>query len=426
VKDSFARILHRLRQNPDFTKLWVSDTISVFGSQITLLALPLTAALLLHASPPQMGLLVAMGTLPFGLFSLHAGAIIDRRRKLPLIKLVTWSRGGLLLVVPLAAYFDLLRMEILYAVGFLLASHAVFADVGYQTLIARLVAREELVEANSRFGLSESSATIAGPSLAGLLVQWLTAPFAIILDALLFFVSGCVLGAMKLREPPPGERPAGITLWHEIREGLRAVRAHPVLRWTGTLLAAWQFLYHMLVAVFVLFAVREVGLSASTVGLIFSTAGLGFFAGSLYVKRVSRRIGLGPTMLSGMYATGLGWGIISLAGGGTQAAAALILALLCQGFGAGLFFLTHISLRQGVTPERLLARVISTMRFIAVAATPLGALLGGALGEAIGLRATVALVAVGGIALATVAMLCSPLKPLKEMPEPGMPYQQER
>lgn len=416
-----------MRQNPDFTRLWVSDTMSVFGSQITLLALPLTAALLLQASAWQMGLLVAMTMLPFGLFSLHAGAIMDRGRKLPLLKLVAVSRGCLLLVVPLAAYFGLLSIEILYTVGFLISSHAVFADVAYQTLVAKLAKRDDLVEANARFGLSESCASIAGPGLAGLLVQWLTAPFAILLDALMFFLSGCMLSAIRLEEPRPASRSSGTTLWYEIREGLRAVRTHPILRWTASLLAAWQFLNHILVAVFVLFAVQEMGLSAGAVGVVFSMSGLGFFLGSLLVNRLSRTVGLGPTLLAGMFATALSWMLISLVRGtDMQAIAGLTMAFLLQGLGAGLFFLTHISLRQSVTPESLLARVISTMRFLAVAATPLGALLGGVLGEAIGLRATIAWVAVGGIALSATAILYSPLRQLKEIPEPGLPYRQER
>jgi MFS family permease len=419
MKTLFARIFGGLWQRPAFVKLWASNTISAFGSQITLLALPLTAALLLQASPSQMGLLVAMELLPFGLFSLHAGAIIDRGQKLALVKFAAISRGCLLLVVPLAAYFGWLRMEILYAIAFLMSSLAVFADVAYQTLIAKLVGREELVEANAKFGLSESSASIAGPSLAGALVQWLTAPFAIIFDALSFFLSGCILRSIKLHEPEPCHRPPEITLWHEIREGLRAVWSNRILRWTASLLAAWQFLNHMFAAIFVLFAVREVGLSAGMVGMVFSGGGIGFFVASLYVRQLSRAIGLGRTILAGLLTTALGWGLICFVQGpGEHAIAGLTLALFCEGLGAGLFFLTYIGLRQGVTPEVLLGRVISTTRFITIAATPLGALLGGALGDAIGLRLTIALVGAGGIVLSAVATLYSPLKQLKEMPEP--------
>jgi hypothetical protein len=233
-------LLGPLRKNANFMRLWMSDTISVFGAQITILALPLTAALLLHATPTQMGTLVAMEVLPFGLLSLIAGVWIDRNRRLPLLKFCALSRGVLLLTIPAAAYFNVLSMALLCVVGFLLTSHAVFADVAYQTLVAKLVKRDDLVEANAKFGLSESGANIVGPSLAGLLVQWLTAPFAIAFDALSFFLSGLLLRFVRTHEPAPERRPEGVTVWHEIKEGLHLVWRSPVLRWLGVLLAAWQ------------------------------------------------------------------------------------------------------------------------------------------------------------------------------------------
>lgn len=411
-------IFGTLWKNPNFMRLWASDTISVFGAQITILALPLTAALLLHATPTQMGTLVAMEVLPFGLFSLFAGVWIDRNRRLPLLKFCAVSRGLLLLTIPAAAYFDVLSMGLLYLVGFLMTSHSVFSDVAYQALVAKLVKRADLVQANSKFGLSESAAAIGGPSLAGVLVQWLTAPFAIVFDAISFFASGYLLHFVSANEPRPEVRAAGITVWHEIREGLHVVWRSPVLRWTGLLLAAWQFFNHMFVAIFVLFAVRELGLTAGVVGLVFSLGGVGFLIGSLTIMRVTNRLGLGRVMLLGMFATTAGWGAVALARGhGLEAVLALGTALICEGIGAGLFFLTYISMRQAITPEPLLGRVISTMRWVAIAGTPLGALLGGALGELIGLRLTIGLIGIAGVALSVAAYLYSPLKTMRELPE---------
>jgi MFS family permease len=419
MKQRFARVLRHLGQSTDFMKLWMSDTIAVFGSQITLLALPLTAALLLRANPAQMGILVAMEMLPVGLFSLHAGAIIDRCRKLLVIKFAAFSRGVLLLVIPLSAYCGRLSIEMLYAVAFLMSAHAVFADLAYQAVVAKLVQRNELVDANAKFGLSESSADIAGPSLAGILVQCLTAPLAIVIDALGFLVSGLLLSRIKLEEPRPSQRTTGATLWAEIRAGLAAVWANAILRSLALLLAAWQFLHHMFIALFVLFAVRELGMSSGVIGIMFTMSGIGYFVGALYVRQLSRALGLGPTMLLGMFATTLGWMLTALVQGvGVPALAGLSCACICQGLGAALFFLTYISLRQGITSEALLGRVIATTRFISIAATPLGALFGGALGGSIGLRATIAVVGVAGIALSATATLYSPLKPLKQMPEP--------
>jgi predicted MFS family arabinose efflux permease len=414
------QLFGKLARQPGFLKFWASDSISLFGAQITLLALPLTAVILLRATPAQMGLLVALETLPIVLFSLHAGAIIDRCRKLRLLKLAAVSRGLLLLLIPLATYFDFLRIEILLAVGFLVASQSVFADVAYQALVVKLVAREQLIDANAKIGLSESSAGIAGPSLGALLVQWLTAPFAVLLEAFAFFVAARLLNGVKLQETVSSADSLVPTLTSQIREGLRAVWQNSVLRWTAALLALWQFLNHVFLATFVLFAVRDVGLEASMVGVAFSMSGVGFLLGSLCVKSVSARIGLGATLLSGMWATAIGWTAVGLAGSGVAAMVSLSLAFICEGLGTGLFFLTYITLRQGMTAEALLGRVISTMRFFTVAAAPLGALLAGALGEALGSRPMLLLVGAGGAMLCLTATLRSPLKRLKAIPEPSV------
>lgn len=419
MRKLYQRLFGDLTQHPNFLKFWVSDSISLFGAQITFLALPMTAAILLHATPAQMGLLVALQSLPIALFSLHAGAIIDRCPKLPLLKFAALSRGALLLLIPIAAYFDSLRMEVLFAVGFLVASQSVFADVAYQAFIPKLVARDQLIDANAKIGVAESGAGIAGPGIAGLLVHWLTAPFAIVLEALAFFVSAHLLNAIKFREAVTSAVAARETLTRQIREGLHAVWSNPILRWTALLLAVWQFLNHMFLATFVLFAVREVGLTASSVGMVFSASGAGFLLGALYVKQLSRRIGLGATLLAGVWATVFGWTLVCLAEPGAQAIINLGLAFSLEGLGTGLFFLTYITLRQGVTAEALLGRVISTMRFVSAAAAPLGALLAGALGDALGLRLTLLLTGTGGGALCVIATFYSPLKRIKDIPEPA-------
>ena len=413
----FEQIIGTVRQQPNFMKFWAADSISLFGAQISLLALPLTATLLLHASPSQMGYLVAIETLPFALFSLHAGAMIDRHRNLPLIRCAALSRGCLLLAVPFAAHWDLLRIEILFAVAFLVSSLSIVSDVAYQTLVAKLVSNDKLIDANAKLGLSESSAAIAGPGLTGVLVQWLGAPFALAMEAMIFLLSGSLLAFIKLDEPVPVQNLTPRSLGREIQDGFQAVWRSSILRWTAILMAAWQFLNHMFLAIFVLFAVREAGLAATTLGMVFSTSGAGFLIGSLFVRQLSDAIGLGPTLLVGMSATTLGWIVVCFTQGTeVHVIASLCFAFICEGFGTGLFFLTYISLRQGITPEVLLGRVISTMRFLTISATPLGAMVGGALGEAFGLRATIVLVAIGGIAISVLAILYSPLKRLKQIP----------
>ena len=411
-----ARAGVALPARPHFMRFWCSDTISLFGSQITLVALPLSAALLLNARPAQMGLLVALETIPSLLFALHAGALVDRARKVTLIKLGALGRGALLLLIPLAASLGVLRMEVIYAVGFLTATLAVFTDVAYQALLPILVGRDELVSANARLALSESSADIVGPGLAGVLVQWLSAPFAVMLDALSLFLSGWLLSTVRVAEASADTRKA-TTLVEEIRQGIRAVWDHAILRWVVCLLAGWQMLHHMLLALFVLFALREAGLSPAMVGVAFSFGGLGFLAASLGVDRMSRNIGLGPTILAGMCVSALGWEMISWAPANAERAMLyLSLASACENCGAGLLFLSYLSLRQGFTPSALLGRVIATTRFVTIAAAPAGALAGGILGGAIGLRESIMLIGSGGIGLAVFATLYSPLKALRSMP----------
>lgn len=402
---------------PDFLWLWASDSVSVFGSEITLLALPLTAVLLLHASPQEMGVLVAMELLPYGLFSLHAGAWVDRWRKLPILQFAALSRSVLLLTIPLCAAVGVLRLELLCIVAFALSTHAVFVDIAYQALLPRLVARDELVRANARFGLTESAAGIVGPGAAGLLLQWLTAPMVIVADAFAMFGAGMLLRRLRFDEPRPPQPLATTTLRQEIVQGLRVVAADPILRWSAVMIAAWQFLKHMFLTIFMLFAVHDAGLSASGVGFVSSMIGLGFLLSSLSVKRLSDRIGLGATMLVGLALATLCWGLSALVRGpGPLAMAELAVAMAGEGLGTGLLCLSFVSLRQVIAPADCLGRVIASFRFLTLTTAPLGALLGGMLGELIGLRQTLALTSLAGLLVVGVASLYSPMLGFRPRP----------
>ncbi|TMH53537.1 MAG: MFS transporter, partial [Betaproteobacteria bacterium] len=188
LRTYFRRTLRGLWLSRAFRKLWLSLTITSFGAQITNLALPLTAALLLHASPMQMGILVALETLPFAMFSLHAGVLLDRVRKLPVVIATDIGRGLALLAIPVAAWFDALSVEFLFGVGFLCGVQNVVGGAAYQVLLAQMAGRKRLVEANAKISLGETSAALIGPGMAGGLIQALTAPFAIALDAVTFFI----------------------------------------------------------------------------------------------------------------------------------------------------------------------------------------------------------------------------------------------
>ena len=400
----------------DFRRLWGSLTITSFGAQITNLALPLTAALLLHASPMQMGILVALETLPFALFSLHAGVLLDRVRKLPVVIAADIGRGIALLCIPVAAWFDWLSIELLFAVGFLCGVQNVVGGAAYQVLLAQMAGRKRLVEANAKTALGETSAALIGPGLAGGLIHALTAPFAIVLDAVSFLVSALMLRRIEPRTDVPHVTGA-TSIWREIGEGLRLVWRNRTLWALAWLAGLWQFLHHMQIAVLILFATRELSLSAGAIGFAYACGGLGCVLASALAERLSARFGIGPVIVQGLILTAVGWQAFGLLGGeGWIAMVALGAAMLVFDFGAILYAINYLALRQAITPDRLLGRMTATMRFLTVAAAPLGALVGGALATGIGLRGTLLTVGALGLALAVAAVLWSPVRRHRALP----------
>ena len=407
-----------LWSNRDFRRLWISLTITHFGGQVTFLALPLTAALLLSASPLEMGVLTALESLPFALFGLFVGVLVDRSRKLPLIIASNAGRALVLLAVPVAAWLGFLAMPVLYAVGFLVGTGGVFAWAAYQVLMVERVGRSNLVAANSKIALSESSAQLVGPGLAGLAIQTLTAPIAILLDAIAFMVSAWLLAGIPPREGDTPRRPKERrSVWHDIGEGLEQIRRTPVLRSLAWGVAAWNFLRHMFLAIIILFATQELQLSAGTIGAAWMAGGLGCIAAAFAARRLNLQRGIGQVMLGGVILTGIAWAVIALAQPGSVAAALVLGAgLLAYDFGGTLFFINYLSLRQAVTPDRLLGRVISTMIFLTILFAPLGSLLGGALAEWAGLRTTLWIAAGSGVLLGLLLLRTSPIAALRSLP----------
>ena len=405
-----------LWRNPEFVKLWTSLTITSFGAQITNLALPLTAAVLLQATPWQMGVLVALETLPFALVSLHAGVLIDRVRKLPIVIAADVGRGVALLAIPAAAYFGWLSIEILFAVGFLCGVQNVVGGAAYQVLLAKMAGRSRLVEANANVALGETSAALVGPGLAGGLIQLVTAPFAIALDALAFFGSALMLRRIRIAHdvPDPGPRPSVMS---EIHEGLKLVWNNRTLQALAWLAGLWQILHHMQIAVLILFATRELGLSAGAIGLAYAFGGLGCVLASAFAQRLSARFGVGPIIVHGLALTALGWQAFGLISGPVWLATLVLgSAMLMFDFGAVLYGINYLALRQAITPDRLMGRMTATMRFLTVAAAPLGSLAGGALATAIGLRGTLLTIGVLGLVLLAGVIIWSPVRRHREMP----------
>lgn len=408
-----------LWRQPDFLKLWAGETISLVGTQVSSLAIPLTAIGLLNAGPSQLGLLRTAEFLPFIALALLAGTWVDRRRRRPLMIAANLLRAALLLAVPLLAWTDRLELWHLYGVVAVMGVGAVVFDLSYLSYLPSLVRREHLVEGNSKLAVSASVAEVGGPGLAGLLVQALTAPIAILVDAASYLASAASLLGIRSREPEPA-RAGRLRLGdfrREIAEGLRIVLGNRYLR----AIAGEAFTYNLFVqfaeTLFLLYAVEQLGYRPAAVGLILSGAAVGALLGSVLAPRVVGRAGFGPTFF---WSTALACAapvLVPLAAGPRPLITAMIGAsFFLGGAGVTVAVVASTSLRQSVTPDRLLGRMNATMRLASYTAIPLGSLLAGFLGSAIGPRLAL-LIGAAGFALPVLCILISPIPGLRDLKE---------
>jgi predicted MFS family arabinose efflux permease len=398
----------------DFARLWAADAISQVGTQFTAVALPLLAALTLGASPIAVGVLAAASGLPHLLFGLLAGAWLDRLRRRPVMIAADVGRAALLLVIPIAAWRGMLSIEVLIAVAFMTESLTVFFDVGYLAYVPTLVRRSDLVAANSRLEATASGARVIGPALAGGVVRWLGAPLALLIDAISYLVSACFLWRIRKPEAPPQTR-HDTTVLGDIREGLRAVLHAPVLRALALSSAVVNFAGFLFLSIYVLYMTRNLGLGADAVGLVFAAGGVGALLGSLVAGPARNRWGVGPVLVGSQILFGVTGMLVPLAVLFPKYALPLVVgAEFLQWVMVLVYDINAVSLRQAVTPDRLLGRVNGTMRFLIWGSRPLGSLAGGYLGSRIGLPATLAVGAIGML-LAFLPLLASPVPRLRSL-----------
>ncbi|MBQ0931054.1 MFS transporter [Ideonella alba] len=414
--------MYRLRpddllRDPAYRRLWVSVLCGSLGGQITLLALPLSAAVLLHASPTQMGWLTALELLPFVLFSLPSGVWLDRVRKLPVYVAGELSLALAVGSVPLAWAMGWLSMNWLYGVAFVVGMVNVSAGTAAQIVLTQVVPRQRLVEAHAKNALASSGAEVVGPGLAGLLIRAVGAPLALLADAVLLTFSAGVLKGLRVTEHRDGDARRGFL--HELLEGLRFVRSQALLVSLAACVATWQMCYHSALVVQILHATRTLGLDERQVGLCYIALGVGTVTASLRGDRLSRRIGPGPSLVVGFAITSMGWGAVALAPTGAWGVAAFAWMLMCFGAGAVILFINFISLRQAATPEPLLGRMTSTMRWLILLPAGPGALWGGWLGEHVGLRASLASAAIGSALLALLAWRLPAIRGARQLPTPA-------
>ena len=402
-----------------YRRLWISILTSSFGNQVMMLALPLTAAVLLQATPTQMGLLTAIELAPFLLLSLPSGVWLDRVRKLPVYVAGETAIALAAASVPLAWWMGWLSMGWLYLVGFMLGAVHTVAGTAAQVVLMQVVARERLVEAHAKNALATSGAEVAGPGLAGALIKIFGAPLALLVNAALLLGSALILKGIPIEERrdtrPPGSRFQHF--WRDLRVGLRFVAGNRLLLTLGALMGVWQMCHYAALTVQILVATRTLGLSEHAVGLCYMGMGVGTITGSVLGRRISQRIGPGPCLVVGYAICGAGWLLLAAAPANGWGVAAFALMLMAFTTGAVFIFINFLALRQAVTPEPLLGRMTSTMRWLSLLAAAPGALLGGWLGEHVGLRA--ALVFAGGVSvlLVLVAWRLPLIRGLKHLPE---------
>jgi MFS family permease len=397
----------------DFRRLWIGETVSQFGTMISQLALPLVAILVVHASTLEVGLLTACETAAFLVVGLPAGAWVERMRFRSVLIVNDLIRAALLGSIPLAALLGVLTIGQLYVVAIGTGVSTVFFDVAYQSYLPELVDRTMLVEGNAKLQGSESVSQVAGPSVGGLLIQALTAPYAVLFDALTFLWSAAWVSAIKTRPTRP-ERKPDRHLRREIGEGLRFVVGNRLLRAIAMCTGMFNLFSSMVLAVFFVLLARDLQVSAGVIGLITSTSAIGGLIGSLVASKFAARVGQGRAI----------W--MAAAAGGPCAFVApfvqrdwtlalLALAQIVMWMATVVYNITQVSFRQGLCPPELLGRMNATMRFLVWGTMPVGGVIGGVLGSTIGVRETLLVAAAGG-SLAFLPVFFSPLRRMRELP----------
>jgi MFS family permease len=390
-----------LRGNPDFLRLWLGQTISMFGTQVTFLALPTVAILQLHASVFQVGVLQALQFLPFLPFGLFAGAWTDRRRRRPIMIGTDLGRMMVLASIPLAFLLGDLTFYQLYAVATVVGGLNVFSLVAYQSHLPDLVERGQLVQANAKLQLSNSAAAIGGPVMAGFLIDLVGPSMAITADAVSFLLSAAAVASIRRPEPghpSPGSR---TKLGREMHEGVMFVFRDPLLRITSLNAATVNFGNYLAYTVLLVFAYRQLHLTPGLVGIVFGLGSVGWLIGALTAPRWSRRLGLGKTLTLSNVLMGVGELAFPAALLGSPVAV-LALSHLVVDIGWPTYNVTQQGLRQAITPARLQGRMNGITRTMTNGAIPLASFASGVLGSSIGIVPTLVL---GG----TITLLSSSL-----------------
>jgi Na+/melibiose symporter-like transporter len=407
-----------LWRHAGFMRLWAAQAISTFGARIARTGLPLAAVLTIHARPAEVGLLAALATAPELFVGLFAGGFVDRSRRRPIMISADLVRAAVLLMVPLAAVFHLLSMVELYIAAALVGAASALFGIADHAYLPSLLPRQDLVEGNAKLAVTESISEIGGPALAGILVQILTAPIAIGLNALTYLGSAALLAIIRAEEVSNAETRRRNRWHHDIGAGLRVILGSPLVRPLFVMAIISPLFGGFFAALYTIFAIQVLGLSATMLGITIGVGGVGALLGASASPALCRRFGLGPTIAVGFFASAMSAFFVPLASGSMALKVTMLMA--AQLFGDSLAVAAIIpssSLRQTVLPAGMLGRTAALFQAGAGASAVVGAVLGGLLGELLGVRTALFIAAGGTLAVTTIGLL-SPLMDIKDSIEP--------
>lgn len=397
-----------LWRNGEFMRLWFAQAVSRAGTAVTEVALPLTAVLVLDATPGQMATLVVAGQLPNLLFGLLAGVWVDRARRRPVLVGSDLARLLLFASIPAAAALGLLTLAQLWIIAFAAATFSLFSLVASVSVLPTIVPASQLIEANSRLQATDAVVTIGGQGLGGVLVQLIGAPKALIADAASYLVSAMSLRGVARHERQP-DRDKRSRIAGEVAEGVRELFRTPVLRAIAISAAVGAFAGAVQATVLMLYFANTLGLSPAVIGVVFASTALGSVAGAAVAGRTSRRFGVGPMIIGGAFLLGVSAVLLPLADVTGATVPMLVAGQFLAGLGLTVYRINQVSLRQAVTPRRLLGRVTSARTFIIFCVAPLGAILGGYLGAGIGIQPAL-FIAAAVMFLQVIGLVASPVR----------------
>jgi MFS family permease len=407
-----------LFKNRDYLKLWMGHSISGFGSQFSMIAVPLLATIILEATAAQMGLLTSLGFLPFLVFGLFAGVWVDRINRRPILVIANLVNALTLLLIPLLYFLDSLSISILYVVQFIVGTGTVFTSITSNSYLPSLIKKEQLIDGNSKFQLSTAIARIAGNSIGGGLIYLLSAPIVILLDAITYVLSAFLLLSIKSKEPIRETRKETRNTIKEIKDGLQVVFGSPIIRTILFSSTFYNFFYSMFLPLFILFVSKDLELSATIIGVIFAMGGVGSLIGSSLAQVLGNKLGIGSLLSKVNVLTGLS--IILMVGSTLfthmMMIPIMLVAQIILSACATIYSINTVSLRTAITPNHLLGRTNASLQTISFGILAVGPLLGGGVAEFIGNESMMMICGVG-IALSTVVIYISPIRTIKELPK---------